>query len=86
MNVAGLKPVPDNPYLRHGYQSSGVGIKAKLDQDDLDYIFAATQDDSPEGKEKKNTGLIDAKGIGGHQETSSPQQETSRHWTQKQRS
>ncbi len=64
MKVRGLdNPVPDNPYLRHGYQSSGVGIKAKLDQDDLDYIFAATQDDSPEGKEKKNTGLIDRRGI-----------------------
>jgi hypothetical protein len=64
MKVQGLqKAVPDNPYLRHGYQSSGVGIKAKLDQDDLDYLYAATQDDAPEAKEKKNTGLIDRRGV-----------------------
>jgi hypothetical protein len=62
VKVGNDKPVPDSGYLRHGYQSSGVGMNKTLNQDDLDYLYAATQDDSPVGKEKDKTGMIDRGG------------------------
>jgi hypothetical protein len=55
-------PIPDSGYLRHGYQSSGLGVNKVIDQDSLDYLYSATQDDAPVQKTKDKTGVIDRGG------------------------
>ena len=63
IKVKGVGTVPASGYLRHGYQSSGVGINKKIGQDDIDYIFAAISDDNPQQKEAGLSGTIDKRGI-----------------------
>ena len=63
IKVKGIGTVPASGYLRHGYQSSGVGLNKKLGTDDLDYIYAAISDETPVRKEPSITGTIDKRGI-----------------------
>ncbi len=51
--------IPDSGYLRHGTQASGIGIKQKLDDDDLEQIIAGTLDPD---KADTATGLMDKTG------------------------